>query len=168
MLGTAGAGDIYVAEGVGKVVRRTGAKERRITNAPMDPFTPYWLAQTHVPVYESRYDIVRVLFFFFLFFFAGPTRGNAEPSGNKERSITQRAVGEANKVSPGEGRGRTIRKPKTPRKARGSGRAGGTARKKTVADVGLTATRRKREAKRNARDMLKSARGLAAKGRWNG
>lgn len=37
----------------------------------------------------------------------------------------------------------------------------------TVVDVALAAVQKKREAKLKARDMLKTARGLVLKGRWN-
>lgn len=104
------------------------------------------------------------------FAFAGPTQAGLKSSGNKESSKTGQAApaeGETKKANPGENIDSAKRKPKMPRKAPAGGKAGGRALKMTIVDVALAAARIKREAKLRARDMLKSARGLTVKGRFN-
>lgn len=91
----------------------------------------------------------------------------AKSGGNKESS-TRLDGGEDNKCIPEESIGTSaIGKPRTPRKGPAGGRTRARARKMTVVDVALAAVQKKREAKLKARDMLKTARGLVLKGRWN-
>lgn len=78
----------------------------------------------------------------------------------------QPGEGETENVGPGESIDGATRRPKAPRKAPAGGRAEGRARKIPAVDVALAAVQIKREAKLKARNMLESARGLVAKGRW--
>lgn len=162
ILGTAGTGEIYVAEGVGKAVAgRPGTSEKRTTKRRKARPRAFSARASIWCVYSGSDSA-----FVFRVASAGLTQG--EPGGGKKKSSKTPDDGGEKEVNRGEGVDNSrIKKPRKTRKVPAGGTGRARPRKMTIVDVALAAAQKKREAKLKARGLLKTARGLVVKGRWN-